>query len=295
MTSAIRQTSPIHSQGTGEADRQTASASSQDQSSRDAELRRLRSEVADLRIALHTSNEHGDLLQEHLYHLSTSLEAEVRERQAAEQKLQKLLHAVTREKADLEILVQILIDQGDDWAEEGGKARVDALTQLANRRRFDEYLSQEWKSHRRLQQPLSLLVCDVDHFKLYNDYYGHQAGDECLKAVAGAISCCIRAECLAARYGGEEFAIVLPHTDFVSATRVAERVRLAVAAAALPHAASTICDRVTLSIGVACRTPAAQGVPDARALLEEADQFLYLAKRRGRNCVAYQREEDQNR
>src|ERR1700685_140371 len=147
-------------------------------------LARLDQEKRDLQIALLTSNEHGDLLQEHLYRLSTSLTAEIRERQAAEEKLQKLLQAITREKGDLEVLVQILIDQGDGFAEESEKARIDCLTQISNRRRLDEYLLKEWSRHARLQQPLSLLLCDVDHFKLYNDRYGHQAGDECLKAVA---------------------------------------------------------------------------------------------------------------
>ena len=196
------------------------------------------------------------------------------------------------EKHDLEILVQILIDQGDDSAEEGKKARIDGLTQIANRRRFDEYLLHEWARHLRLQQPVSLLICDVDHFKFYNDSYGHQAGDECLKSVAKAISQGFRNADLVARYGGEEFAIVLPHTDRAGAVIVAERVRSAVAAAAIPHMASPVCDRVTLSIGVACRTPQPKDGADARTLIEEADRNLYLAKHRGRNQVIHQTEEN---
>src|SRR5580658_6726416 len=137
------------------------------------ELDRLQNETQDLQISLLTANEHGDLLQEHLYRLGASLTAEVRERRAAEEKLQRLIQAITREKGDLEILVQILIDQGDDSAEEGEKARIDGLTKIANRRRFDETLLQEWGRHLRTQQPLSLLICDVDHFKLYNDGHGH--------------------------------------------------------------------------------------------------------------------------
>src|ERR1700685_4028862 len=129
-------------------------------------LARLDQEKRDLQIALATSNEHGDLLQEHLYRLSTSLTAEIRERQATEEKLQKLLQAITKEKGDLEILVQILADQGDSFAEESEKARVDGLTQIPNRRRFDEFLFNQWSRHVRLQQPISLLLCDVDHFKL---------------------------------------------------------------------------------------------------------------------------------
>jgi diguanylate cyclase (GGDEF)-like protein len=256
------------------------------------ELDRLEKEKHDLQIALLSSNEHRVLLQERLDRLSTSLTAEVREHHTAEEKLQKLIQAITREKGDLEILVQILMDQGDDSAQEGEKARIDGLTQIANRRRFDEYLLQEWGRHIRMQQPLSLLLCDVDHFKLYNDGQGHQAGDECLKSVAKALSGCYRAGDLVARYGGEEFAMVLPQTNRAGAVQVAERVRAAVAAAVLPHTASPVCDRVTVSIGVACITPQPHGPADARTLVEQADRQLYLAKHLGRNQVSYEDEEN---
>ena len=263
-----------------------AHAQGREAESTDTELVRLRREVRDLRIALRTSNDHGDALQEHLYRLSTSLTGEVRERQGTDLELRQLLSVATQKTDDLEILVQILVDQGDDWAEEGGKARIDALTQIANRRGFDERLAQEWGIHIELQQPLSLLVCDVDHFKYYNDHYGHQAGDECLKAVAGALGSRLRAQEFVARYGGEEFAIILPRTSRQVATGVAERARSAVFDANLAHAASSVCDRVTVSIGVACQIPPLQGRADVRPLIEEADRFLYLAKHRGRNRVA---------
>jgi diguanylate cyclase (GGDEF)-like protein len=256
-----------------------------------AEIDRLYREISDSTNALLTSNEHGDLLQEHLYRLSASLTAEIRERQAAEEKLQKILEALTREKGDLEVLVQILIDQGDGFAEESEKANIDGLTQISNRRRLDEHLIKEWSRHARLQQPLSLLLCDVDHFKLYNDLYGHQAGDECLKAVAIAIKQCLRADDLVARYGGEEFAMVLPHTPRDRAGQIAEKVRSALATLSVPHAASPVCGEVTLSIGVACKTPK-PATRDARGLLEEADRNLYLAKYRGRNCVIQQEQEN---
>ncbi len=253
-----------------------------------AEIDRLHREISDSRNALLTSNEHADLLQEHFYRVSASLTAEVRERQATEGKLQKLLDAITREKGDLEVLVQILIDQGDSFAEEGEKARIDSLTQLPNRRRLDECLLKEWKRHIRLQQPLSLLLCDVDHFKLYNDRYGHQAGDECLKTVARAITRCLRTDDLVARYGGEEFAIVLPHTPHSRAVRMAEQVRSTLVAIEVPNADSPVCRYVTMSIGVAWKAPQKQDGPDARALIEEADRNLYLAKHRGRNRVSPQ-------
>jgi diguanylate cyclase (GGDEF)-like protein len=231
-------------------------------------------------------------MQEQLDRLDTRLTNELRERHTTEEKLQNLIQTITREKGDLEILVQILIDQGDDSAQEGEKARIDGLTQIANRRRFDEYLLQEWTRHIRMQLPLSLLICDVDHFKLYNDGQGHQAGDECLKSVAKAINQCYRAGDLVARYGGEEFAMILPQTNRAGAVQVAQRVRAAVAAAALPHPASPICDRVTVSIGVASITPPPQAPSDPRTLIEQADRHLYLAKKRGRNQVSYEHEEN---
>jgi diguanylate cyclase (GGDEF)-like protein len=257
-----------------------------------AEIARLQNENHDLQAALQASSERGLLLQERLDQLDARLTNELRERHTAEEKLQTLIQTITREKGDLEILVQILIDQGDDSAQEGEKARIDGLTQIANRRRFDEYLFQEWGRHIRMQQPLSLLICDVDHFKLYNDGQGHQAGDECLKSVAKAINQCYRAGDLVARYGGEEFAMVLPLTNRAGAVQVAERVRAAVAAAALPHPASPVCDRVTVSIGVACITPQPHGPSDARTLIQQADRHLYLAKHLGRNQVSYEDEEN---
>lgn len=254
-----------------------------------ATIDRLRLEKRDLEIALLTSNEHNDHLQDHLYQISTSLSAEVRERQIVEGKLQQVLQEVARQNVDLEIMVQILIDQGDASAEDGAKARIDGLTQVANRRRFDEYLSQEWARHRRAQQPISLLICDVDHFKLFNDTYGHQAGDDCLRAVANAMKQCVRRSGdMVARYGGEEFAMVLPETDLQGAVLVANRARSGLELAALPHAASPVCGTVTFSVGAACRIPEPLGAADLHELIEEADRFLYLAKHRGRNRVGHQ-------
>jgi diguanylate cyclase (GGDEF)-like protein len=249
------------------------------------EMDRLHSALSDSQNALLTSNEHGDLLQDHLYRLSTSLKAEICKRQKADDKLQSLLDVVTRERGDLEVLVQILMDEGDSFAEEGEKARIDGLTGIPNRRRLDEYLLKECDRHTKLQQPLSLLLCDVDYFKFFNDLYGHQAGDECLKTVAHMIAGCLRSEDLIARYGGEEFAIVLPHTPHERALQLAERVRETVFAAAIPHADSKVCGQVTISIGVACQIPQLQDAACVRTLVEESDRNLYFAKRLGRNRV----------
>jgi diguanylate cyclase (GGDEF)-like protein len=253
-----------------------------------SEIDRLYREISDSRNSLLTANEHNDLLQEHLYRLNANLAAEIRERQAAEEKLKRILQTISREKGDLEVLIQILIEQGDIFAEEGEKARVDALTLIPNRRRLDEHLTREWARHLRLRQPLSVLLCDIDHFKGFNDCYGHPAGDECLKKVAQSIIQRLRTDDLAARYGGEEFAIVLPHTPRQRALEFAERVRVEVANLAIPHAGSTPLGRVTLSIGVACQIPRSRGNPDASSLLEEADRGLYLAKHAGRNRVGEQ-------
>ncbi|MBW4681444.1 MAG: diguanylate cyclase [Microcoleus vaginatus WJT46-NPBG5] len=165
-------------------------------------------------------------------------------------------------------------------------AWCDCLTQIANRRRFDEYLKQEWGKCAGEQMPLSLLLCDVDFFKVYNDTYGHQAGDECLKQVAAAISQVLKRPVdLVARYGGEEFAVVLPGTDLQGAMGVAEAILEAVKALAIPHAGSAVSDFVTLSAGVATVVPAANGcVAD---LIATADRALYQAKTRGRDrCFA---------
>jgi len=265
------------------------------------EIDRLHRALSDSQNALLTSNEHGDLLQDHLYRLSASLKAEIGERQKADEKVQSLLQAVTRERGDLEVLVQILMDQGDSFAEEGEKARIDGLTGIPNRRRLDEYLLKEWDRHMKLQQPLSLLLCDVDYFKCFNDLYGHQAGDECLKTVAKTIMGSLRSDDLVARYGGEEFAMVLPHTPRDRALQIAERVRANVFAASILHADSKVCGAdskvcgiATLSIGVACRIPQLQDAAGAGALVEESDRNLYLAKRRGRNRVETQLTEDVN-
>ncbi len=164
------------------------------------------------------------------------------------------------------------------------QSTLDGLTGIANRRHFDEYLDVEWKRAQRDHKTLSLIMADIDVFKNYNDNYGHQAGDECLRKVAARMQLLLkRPGDLVARYGGEEFAAVLPETDLTGAVRVAEKIRTAVEALAITHAYSIVSDRVTISLGVAATIPTYDGC--CEELIKKADQALYRAKQRGRNRV----------
>jgi len=159
---------------------------------------------------------------------------------------------------------------------------TDQLTGLANRRRLDEALDAEWHRATRQKEPLAFAMIDIDHFKLYNDHYGHTAGDRCLQEVAACLATNIRATDLAARYGGEEFAVVLPDTDLNAAARLAQRLCAAVAELAEPHPLNP--GRiVTVSIGVTATTPTPND--DLTALVELTDTALYQAKNSGRNRV----------
>ena len=171
-------------------------------------------------------------------------------------------------------------------------AMIDGLTGIANRRTFDETLGQEWRRASRAGTPLSLLMIDVDHFKRYNDLYGHQAGDECLRAVATALAATARRPAdLVARYGGEEFGVILPGSSVSEAQALAEKMRLAIAALHLPHKASETAADVTISIGISgIALPGAceAGIRDAENLIAFADTALYRAKSNGRNRVSTQ-------
>jgi diguanylate cyclase (GGDEF)-like protein len=161
-------------------------------------------------------------------------------------------------------------------------AALDGLTGVANRRRFDEYLEAEWWRMVRERLPLSLILCDIDFFKRYNDTYGHQAGDACLRRVADSLRFCARRSVdLVARYGGEEFAVILPNTTAGGAFLVAEEIRTVVNTLKIDHAQSAVSQHVTLSLGVACMHPTPNTTPSM--LIAAADAALYQAKAAGRN------------
>jgi len=164
-------------------------------------------------------------------------------------------------------------------------AMFDELTQVANRRHFDECLSWEWARMTINQRPVSLIFCDVDCFKLYNDTYGHPTGDACLTMVAKTIVSNVRMPGdVVARYGGEEFAVILPDTPHEIALDIAERIRQAVEQLRIPHIRSMIKKSVTISLGIACTIP--DDGEDPVALINKADRALYDAKIKGRNRVS---------
>jgi diguanylate cyclase (GGDEF)-like protein len=165
-------------------------------------------------------------------------------------------------------------------------AASDGLTHVANRRRFDEYLHQEWQHLLREQLPLSLILCDIDCFKLYNDTYGHQAGDVCLQQVAQVIQVAVKRSIdLPARYGGEEFAVILPNTDSEGAIQVVQAILAGVREAEIVHATSRVCSTVTVSLGISSTVPSLTTSPEQ--LIRAADRALYQAKAEGRDRYCF--------
>lgn len=206
--------------------------------------------------------------------------------------IRDVVHVIRKENGDVDSLVGFMFDISERKKQEQQLEILqrqleefsykDGLTGIANRRLFDEFFAREWQSAIRLQQPLSILLIDLDYFKQYNDQHGHLQGDQCLREIAQLLTtCCSRPRDLVSRFGGEEFAIVLPETDETAAIQIAESLLQALNNAKLPHCASTISDYVSCSIGVKTIIPTEQ--QDRVGFLSEVDQNLYHAKQNGRN------------
>jgi diguanylate cyclase (GGDEF)-like protein/PAS domain S-box-containing protein len=206
---------------------------------------------------------------------------DISQRKEAERHVAEALAAVERSRAEMEDINRRLAESNRELQR---LSRRDGLTGIANRRHFDEYLELEWRRAERDGRPLSLLIADVDHFKAFNDVYGHQAGDECLRRIAHTIDAQLsRSIDVTARYGGEEFAVILPETPLAGALNIAERMRGAVMGLRIRHEASPVSEFVTVSIGAASVIPRRGETPER--LIGAADQALYEAKQGGRNRV----------
>jgi diguanylate cyclase (GGDEF)-like protein len=204
--------------------------------------------------------EYSRSLEQQVVDRTEALQEEIQRRSAAE----NALHLVNKELAAI--------------------AYLDALTQIPNRRQFDDRLLQEWRRLQREKAPLSIIMCDVDYFKQYNDTYGHAGGDECLKAVAQAIEASARrAADLTARYGGEEFVALLPNTPLTGALEVTKLIQRRIRSLQIPHDQSIVGGYLTLSFGVSSIIPTDATTP--AELLLRADRALYQAKQAGRNQI----------
>ncbi|GFE70589.1 diguanylate cyclase domain-containing protein [Chroococcus sp. FPU101] len=192
-----------------------------------------------------------------------------------------ILHNITERKRTEDALRQAQFELRRINRDLKHLVNIDSLTEIANRRCFDQVFIKEWQRLQREQQPLSLILFDVDYFKLYNDFYGHQKGDECLSTIAQTVQKAVyRPADLVARYGGEEFAVILPNINREGAIEVANRIHDLILSLKIPHQASPVSDWVTVSFGIACVVPQERS-PDL--LIQQADMALYQAKQQGRN------------
>jgi diguanylate cyclase (GGDEF)-like protein/PAS domain S-box-containing protein len=206
--------------------------------------------------------------------------------------IRDVVHVIRRLDGTVEALVGFMFDISERKKTEEELVRLqrqlealsykDGLTGVANRRMFDSVMDEEWTRAQRSGRPLALIMLDIDHFKQYNDHYGHLGGDECLKRVAQALSAAaVRSRDLVARFGGEEFAIVLPETDETAAHHVAERCRKLLFKEQIAHAASPLGQLLTVSMGVGSVVPGRNG--EWSDFVEAVDKRLFQAKRGGRN------------
>ncbi len=237
-------------------------------------LSQLQRELQEKNRELKDKNEILENMSLQLSERNTALQREIEDKRRTEETLRE------------EIQKKLEAEQALQTANQELKrlANLDGLTKIANRRRFDEYFQQEWSRMSRERYSLCLVLCDIDHFKAYNDNYGHQAGDECLQKIAEVLTSSARRPAdLVARYGGEEFALILPNTDADGALAVATQVRRELYILRLPHEHSPAATYVTLSMGVACTVPENHHTP--QAFLAAADRALYRAKWEGRNRI----------
>lgn len=209
--------------------------------------------------------------------------------------IRDVVHVVRNAEGEVEALVGFMFDISERKKTEARLEELqkelemmsfqDGLTGVANRRMFDSVLDLEWKAARQSEQPLSLIMLDIDYFKQYNDQYGHIRGDECLRRVARALAAVgARPRDFFARYGGEEFVLVLPGTDERAAALVADRCRAAIFKEQIEHEASAVSQILTISIGVGTILPTTRD--DSMAFVEKVDRRLYQAKQGGRNRIA---------
>jgi diguanylate cyclase (GGDEF)-like protein len=222
----------------------------------------------------HTLEETVRMRTQELEAKNRELEREVQARLKAQGELQEINKALDLANKELDLANHQLLSA----------ANQDGLTKIANRRRFDEYFDQTWRQALREQKVLTLLLCDIDYFKLFNDTYGHIEGDRCLQRVAETLETVIeRPMDLAARYGGEEFALILPNTNLQGGQILAEKLLAAIAQLGIAHTSSPVSDRVTLSIGISGVLPTPQLT--AQTLLSATDIALYEAKKKGRTQI----------
>lgn len=258
------------------------------------ENEQLKSQVQDLEVTIQIMAEHGSLIEAELQTTNKRLQLEIQERKQAEARLQMLAAAISQRNLDLEIILDTLREHGDaihdQWHAKIQEAKylagVDSLTQISNRRRFDEHLKEQWQGMAERRLPLSMILADIDCFKQYNDTYGHLIGDSCLKHVAQALQDTLHRDSdLVARYGGEEFAVILPETDLPGAIAIATKMQTHVQQLEIPHACSPVSHYVTLSMGVASLIPSLDQSP--LILVAAADRLLYVAKQSGRNQIVH--------
>ena len=193
----------------------------------------LKENLRDLKMELKTATEHGDFIESQLYESNRSLKKEISNRNKTEKRLSKLINLLNAQTDDLEILIETITSHSDkndfEWIDKLKIAQdqtiTDPLTKIANRRKFDLYFEQEWNRAFRNKTPISVIIMDIDHFKLYNDFYGHVQGDKCLIDIAEGISKEMsRPADVFCRFGGEEFAVILPETKLEGAINLAKKI-----------------------------------------------------------------------